>query len=610
MKSPVDAAGTTQPMPRAAVFPDLKPLVRSKDDGQFHRGVTNHVSELTGATALLYSETAGILTILATRIRGSLPGGLLDAKETRATLSSALQSRAMVTHKLGMTGLILWAMPIDGETSTGLALLFASGLTKAKEDSLLPLLAIPQALFAQRNLQLANEAQKQGFDQSCFFLEALYRSSSAPTFHRAIQSLVEDLRIFMGAESTAMGFGSRITCRIEAMGPASKFDHRSQMAVRTSQLMREGIAVKGTIGWPQEGLPPAHPGLHLAGDHDPLLEELKVKAVTCHLLQSANGDIIGSWVCWWKTPPSQEKLQLADAISPHLGATAHMIRLARPKGLVGFFQRHVAEAKWSMILSVLALLVLLSAGLAWKIPYKVSAPCWIDPGQRRQVAVPFDGILAQANVKPGDRVAANQILAVLDGKEFQWKLADVKSRLASIKKRRDQALAVENMPDTQLASLEMASLQVEQDLLVYQNENLNIRSPLDGVIIAGDLAQSEGVPVQRGQRLFDVAPIDFFSLELAVPADEILHVTPGMPITVRLESEAAFQQTGVLDSLEPSSRVHESKNVFIGHTTLSNPDGRLRPGMRGKALIIAPPRSLGWILFHRPIEFLRMHLPW
>jgi multidrug efflux pump subunit AcrA (membrane-fusion protein) len=130
------------------------------------------------------------------------------------------------------------------------------------------------------------------------------------------------------------------------------------------------------------------------------------------------------------------------------------------------------------------------------------------------------------------------------------------------------------------------------------------------VIISGDLDQSEGVPVQRGQRLFDVAPIDSFTVQLAVPATEIRHVASGMPVSIRLESETDFQQTGVLDSIEPISRIHEAKNVFLGSATMTNVDGRLRPGMQGKAQIITPKKSIGWILFHQPIEFLRLHLPW
>lgn len=610
MKPAADAIRLPAPQGGAVAVQDLKPLLRAKDDAQFYRGVAAHVAEITGATTLVYAEQAGGLSFLATRMRVSLPAGLLDSKEVKATLAAGLKSRTRVVHKLTQAMLVLWALPIEGEASLGLALLFnAKALESGEEGNLVQLMTIPQSLFAQRRLLQEGETLRHGLDQTCFFLDTIFRSASAPSFRRGLQSLAEDLRSFVGAEYTAVGLGSRLTCRVEALAPASKFDHRSQVMVQASHLMRECVAVSSMVGWPQESLPP-FPGLNLASDQDAMLELFKVKAVTCHLLKSAEGEGIGAWVCWWKTPPGMDKLHLADALTPHLGATARMIRLARPSGLLGFYQRHFAEARWARRILLPLLLLAFVAGMFVEMPYRLGVPCWIDPELRRQVAVPFDGILARSHVEPGDRVTRNHVVAELDGKEIAWKLAELQSRLNSLTKKRDQALAAENMAESQLASLEMASLEVERGLLRYQSENLQIRSPLDGVIISGDLAQSEGVPVHRGQRLFDVAPIDSFTVQLAVPATELRHIAPGMSVSIRLESETTFHQTGVLDSLEPVSRIHEGMNVFLATATMTNANGRLRPGMRGKARIIAEPKRLGWILFHRPFEFIRLHLPW
>ena len=54
--------------------------------------------------------------------------------------------------------------------------------------------------------------------------------------------------------------------------------------------------------------------------------------------------------------------------------------------------------------------------------------------------------------------------------------------------------------------------------------------------------------------------------------------------------------------------IEDGKNVFICLATMENPDGELRPGMRGKARVSAGLRPFGWILFHKPIDFVRLHL--
>lgn len=606
------AEATRLPVPPggSATPQELRSLLQAKDDSQFYRGLAAHAADLTGATTLIYAEQSGTLALLATRIRISLPPGLLETPEVKATLVAGLKSRTRVVLKLNQVGLILWATSLEQEGSMGVALLLsANALDPALEARLAQMLIIPQSLYGQRRLLQESESLRHGLDQTCLFLDTIYRSASAPTFRRGMQVLAEDLRSFVGAEYVAVGLGSRLNCRVEALAPGSKFDHRSQVMQRAAQLMRESIAVGSAIGWPLEMLA-SLPGLNLASDQDGLLDQLKAKAVTAHPLKMADGEIFGVWICWWPERPAAEKLQLADAVTPHVGATAKTIRLARPAGLLGFYQQHVAEARWSRRSVVLGLLLLFIALMCVPIPYRLGVPCWSDPELRRQVAVPFDGILAVAHVEPGQQIKQGQVLAELDGKEIGWKLAEVQARLNSLSKRRDQVLAAENMSEAQLASLEMASLDAERRLLQYQSENLQIRSPLDGVVISGDLAQSEGVPVQRGQRLFDVAPIESFTVQLAVPASEIRHIAPGMPVSIRLESEAEFRQTGVVNTLEPVSRIHEGKNVFLGTTTLDNHSGRLRPGMQGKARITSGRKSLGWILFHRPLEFIRLNLPW
>jgi multidrug resistance efflux pump len=424
-----------------------------------------------------------------------------------------------------------------------------------------------------------------------------------------MQSLAEDLRQFVGAGQVAIGLGTAMRCKAAALVPASKFDLNSDALVKTALLMREAIAVGGSIGWPAEAVPPL-PGANLAGDQSGLLDLMKAAAVTCHLLRDREGNGFGAWVCWWETIPSAEKWGFAEALSPHLAATSGLIRLARPGGFAGFIQRIGNEAKRGQRLVFAAVALLFTGAMFLEMPYKLRVPCWIDPAVKREVAVPFDGILARALVEPGNAVEKGQILAELDGKEIDWKLADVKSRLNALTKRRDQALAAEDMRETQLATLEMATLEVERDLLLYQRDHLVVRSPMDGVVITGDLDESEGVPVQRGQRLFDIAPVRSFTFRLAVPAGEVRNVAPGMEVRIRLEAETDFRGNATLETVSPVSSIHEAKNVFLGTTTMDETGELLRPGMMGKARIVCAPRRLGWILFHRPLDWLRLRLPW
>ena len=52
-------------------------------------------------------------------------------------------------------------------------------------------------------------------------------------------------------------------------------------------------------------------------------------------------------------------------------------------------------------------------------------------------------------------------------------------------------------------------------------------APFDGVIVSGDLSQLLGAPVERGQVLFEVAPLDGFRVVLQVDERDIAHVRVG-----------------------------------------------------------------------------------
>ena len=68
--------------------------------------------------------------------------------------------------------------------------------------------------------------------------------------------------------------------------------------------------------------------------------------------------------------------------------------------------------------------------------------------------------------------------------------------------------------------------------------------------------------------------------------------------------------TGTVDRVRPAAEVRDSAVAFVAEVSVPNPDNELRPGVRGAAEITAGRRSLGWVLFHRPVEKLRGWLGW
>jgi multidrug resistance efflux pump len=248
--------------------------------------------------------------------------------------------------------------------------------------------------------------------------------------------------------------------------------------------------------------------------------------------------------------------------------------------------------------------------LAIPFPHRLHCDCLIEPVTRRFVAAPFDGVLERAFVGPGDVVQKGDLLARLDGREIRWKRAGVAADQNQARKKRDAAQASHDYADMQIAALEMERLELELRLLDHRAENLEIRSPVAGVIASGDLERAEGAALKVGQSLFEIAPLDKMIVEVSVPDEDVSFVTPGLPLRIRLDAYPGMQWQATMTQLHPRSEIRDENNVFIAEAELDNAAGSLRPGMKGRARVEATNRPIGWILFHKPWEFISKKLQW
>jgi len=99
-------------------------------------------------------------------------------------------------------------------------------------------------------------------------------------------------------------------------------------------------------------------------------------------------------------------------------------------------------------------------------------------------------------------------------------------------------------------------------------------------------------------------------VEVALPDDEVSHVEVGQSIDVRLDAYPGQTWQVVVVRVQPRAEIRDDDNVFIAEAELDNSDGRLRPGMKGRAKVRTASRPLGWILFHKPWEYVTKKLIW
>jgi multidrug resistance efflux pump len=229
---------------------------------------------------------------------------------------------------------------------------------------------------------------------------------------------------------------------------------------------------------------------------------------------------------------------------------------------------------------------------------------------RRFVAAPHDGLFEKSLVKPGDVVRRDQVLGRLDGREVRWEMAGLAADEARAAKSRDVNMAANKVAAAQIDALEMERLSHKRRLLEYRADHLDIKSPIDGVIISGDLQRSEGVPVSVGQALYEIAPLDRMVAEIGIPDEERSYVAEGQNVTIRLDAYPGMSWAGRLARINPRSEERDDDNVFIGEVELDSADGLLRPGMKGRSTIDGPRHPLVWLLLRTPWNAVLRWMGW
>jgi multidrug resistance efflux pump len=253
---------------------------------------------------------------------------------------------------------------------------------------------------------------------------------------------------------------------------------------------------------------------------------------------------------------------------------------------------------------------ILAGAAAIPLPLHVDCACSIEPVVRRHVAAPFQGPLEESLVEPGDMVQAGQVLASMDGREIRWELAGVRAALHRAEKERAGHMATHDSGKAELARLEMEKLRLRMELLEHREQQLQIRSPIDGIVVKGDLKKSEGVPLDAGQKLFEIAPLDAMVVELLVESRDVGEVEAGMPVNFYLDASPFTRRAGIVERVQPRSEMRDNVNVFVAELRIDNDGGELRPGMRGNARITSGRSTLAWNLLRKPLGALVSWLGW
>ncbi len=243
-------------------------------------------------------------------------------------------------------------------------------------------------------------------------------------------------------------------------------------------------------------------------------------------------------------------------------------------------------------------------------PYWPKRECLVEPSARRYVASPIDGRVLRSLVRPGDVVATGQVIGQLDDEHLRWEIGAAEAELQAALKHRDSALAHKEGGKLRLAQFEQQQIALKIQSLQSQLQQLELRSPIAGIVLQGEWFRSEGAPVARGDTLFEIAPLENMTVEVHLKTEDLGEIHVGDAATVRVDSAFGNAWSGTISRIDPRAAVIDDKVCFVADVEVDNAENRLRPGMQGTVRISTGFKSIGWLIFHRPYRWLMKNLVW
>jgi RND family efflux transporter MFP subunit len=238
--------------------------------------------------------------------------------------------------------------------------------------------------------------------------------------------------------------------------------------------------------------------------------------------------------------------------------------------------------------------------------YRVTADTKVEGEIQRVVAAPLDGYVMEAPVRAGDVVRSGGLMAKMDDRELQLQRAKWLSQREQYSRQHRDALSRSDRAEASVLAAQIDQAQAELALVDEQLARSRVTAPFDGVVVSGDLSQSLGAPVARGDVLFEVAPLDAYRVILEVDEADMKHLRTGQKGKLVLTGESSAVLPFSVSKITPVSESHEGRNYFRVESKLDGTPPFLRPGMKGIGKIDIGERKLLWIWTHKLTDWLRL----
>ncbi|MGI9341206.1 MAG: HlyD family efflux transporter periplasmic adaptor subunit [Gammaproteobacteria bacterium] len=431
------------------------------------------------------------------------------------------------------------------------------------------------------------------------------------TFQESATAVVAELARRIECERVTIGYVRRGNARIDAVSRSASADNRTALLRTIAAAMDEAIDQDATLVYPRAAAAQAQ----VVVAHEKLSTGYG-SGSACSIPISVDGRLVGAVTLEHRETDHFDatKVALCEAVialvGPILTGKRDAERWVGPRLLDSLRgqlakltgPRHARFKLGTAITIAVALFLGLATG-----EYRVSADATLESMVQRAVTAPFDGYVDDSSVRPGDLVKVDEILCRLEDRDLKLEEFKWSSEAAKLQKEAREAMAADEYARVRILQAQLDQAAAQLDLVREQLARTQVTAPVDGMIVKGDLTQSLGAPVERGDVLFEVAPLDDYRVMLAVDERDVGALVTGLAGQLALAGLPDKPMPIVVQRITPISTVEDGKNYFaVQAKLLSDRTQLLRPGMQGVGKIYIGRRKLAWIWTHDMLDWLRL----
>ncbi|NIR31421.1 MAG: HlyD family efflux transporter periplasmic adaptor subunit [Gammaproteobacteria bacterium] len=429
-------------------------------------------------------------------------------------------------------------------------------------------------------------------------------------FQAAATAAVNELATRLSCERVSLGFLHGKHARVHALSHSAQFGKKTNIIRATGAVMDEAIDQGESVVYP------------VPGESSPRITRAHAQLARRHgsgalltIPLSGSGRIFGALTLERPAdlPFDQSTVELCESVAGLVGPVLETKRREDRSLAVKVWDATRAQAARiagpghlrTKIVAAALVAAVAYLGLATG-EYRVTARSTLEGTVQRAVVSPQSGYLATANARAGDIVEQGQVLGALDDKDLKLERLKWTSRRQQLLKQYREALAKHDRTQLRILQAQLSQADAEIALLDEQLKRMRFTAPFDGIVVTGDLSQQLGSPVERGQMLFEIAPLDAYRVVMQVDEADISRIEVGQHGHIALSGLPGEVVPVTVSRIMPVATAEEGRNFFRVEATLDKVLDGVRPGMKGVAKIRMEERKLIWIWTHELMDWFRL----